>query len=683
MCRNMKRCTAQANPIAAKRMQTVQQYDCACIFHMALRKHPIMNPAGTPSPTSASSSSPTEGAAAQPSANAAAFADTSPFMQGDELPDAPLPGWIQGSLSEDELQALPGETPASTRIWQGFMTARAMVAFLLLAWQGMEVFFRATDEVWILALCTVYLVATLRTRWLLKPVAAGQPFERYWLWTLGLDFWVYFLLLWFGHGSMNNYIPLLGLPLIICAVLGTRRMMLFTAALATLLISIINWRYSVELDLESALMHYALVALYLLAVFLVASVLHRMARNYGAQKIRAQASVQMLRLQGRIQDMVVQSVRDGVLVVGSSGRLRAINKVAQRMLHMPLDTRWIGRPITTIAHMEPLQHLITQSLTDQEGTSSEVFLFPAEDQAIHLMVHSRISQPVQESGTATPPETLCLLYLQDMQELQQQVRTEKLAAMGRMSAAVAHEIRNPLAAIGQAAELLEEELTEPLQKKLNGMVQANVVRLGRVVSDVLDIARMQQYPTETHATLLLDATVRQLCDEWLGQNQPWQGAMHMALHAPEQWAHFESEHLRRIMVNLLDNAKRHGQQDKPLILVGTHLQDQAVHLQVWSRGAPLLAAVQARLFEPFAAGPSRSTGLGLYICRELCQRYQADIHYQRLPLSAIWGKAPVPIGLDGQEEGNVFSIWMKPASESTDNTVDVPHRGNGKETSQP
>ena len=100
------------------------------------------------------------------------------------------------------------------------------------------------------------------------------------------------------------------------------------------------------------------------------------------------------------------------------------------------------------------------------------------------MVHTRLSP----FGTDAADEALCLLYLQDMQEVQQQVRTEKLAAMGRMSAAVAHEIRNPLSAIGQAAQLLDEELDQPIQKKLNGMVQTNALRLGRIVSDVLDIA---------------------------------------------------------------------------------------------------------------------------------------------------------------------------------------------------
>jgi two-component system sensor histidine kinase PilS (NtrC family) len=294
--------------------------------------------------------------------------------------------------------------------------------------------------------------------------------------------------------------------------------------------------------------------------------------------------------------------------------------------------------------------------------SSEVFLFPSDDQSTHLMVHSRISVPASASPDEEP---LCLLYLQDMQELQNQVRTEKLAAMGRMSAAVAHEIRNPLAAIGQAAQLLAEELDQPLQKKLNDMVQDNAQRLGRIVHDVLDIARMQQHPPAEAPLLTLDVEMQQLCEEWLQQHPPG-GQMHLMLHAPGTLVRFEADHLRRIMVNLLDNFWRHAKQGKDAsVVVSTHAQNSTVRLQVWSRGAPLPPAILGRLFEPFAAGPSRSTGLGLYICRELCRRHHADIHYQRLPASLPPDGRARGQDAGNIEEGNAFFVDIP--------TVNAPH----------
>lgn len=608
------------------------------------------------------------------------FADTRPATDQPLIDDVAAgenasfenpASWTYSSVEADESSDAAEEVNTSNRIWKGFMTARWMVAFLLLLWQAAETFFFSSAAVWPVVLCAVYCFDALRVRFSLKPVPIGQPFERYWLRTLGVDFWVYFLVLWFGHGEIINYIPMLGLPLLICAVLGTWRLTLITAAISTALVGLIRWRTTKELPLESGLMQYALSALYMLSVFFVASILHRMMRNYMTQQTRARISRHMLHLQSRIQDMVAQSVPDGVLVIGSSHRLRAINETAQHMLRMPAQTNWVGRPIESIAQLEPLLPVAFQSMAEGKSLSTEVFLFSEENKDLHLMVNSRVSKPMDET---VGKETLCLIYLQDMQELQTQVRTEKLAAMGRMSAAVAHEIRNPLAAIGQASQLLQEELNDPLQQKLNGMIQENVQRLGRIVSDILDIARMQQSPAEINAAIVLDEAVQQLCDEWMMQNQV-PHLLRVHLQAPQLWAKFEYEHFRRIMVNLLDNALKYGHQEDRLIVVSTRVQDGMVSMQVWSKGEPLPASVQARLFEPFAAGPSRSTGLGLYICRELCQRYQADIQYHRLPLPPFaqvklpQEPAPaVPHSHDkDRPQGNAFSVWMQlvPAKKPT------------------
>ena len=227
---------------------------------------------------------------------------------------------------------------------------------------------------------------------------------------------------------------------------------------------------------------------------------------------------------------------------------------------------------------------------------------------------------------------------------------------------MAHEIRNPLSAIGQAAQLLDEELDQPIQKKLNGMIRDNAQRLGRIVHDVLDIARLQQHPPAEAPVLGLDTEVKQLCDEWLQQHPPTR-QVRMTLHAPHALVRFEPDHLRRVMVNLLDNAWQHARQGSDAcVVVSTHAQNGTVRLQVWSRGAALPPAILGRLFEPFAAGPSRSTGLGLYICRELCRRHHADIHYQRLPAPHPPNEHACGQGAGTTEEGNAFFVDMPTAN---------------------
>jgi two-component system sensor histidine kinase PilS (NtrC family) len=195
---------------------------------------------------------------------------------------------------------------------------------------------------------------------------------------------------------------------------------------------------------------------------------------------------------------------------------------------------------------------------------------------------------------------------------------------------VAHEIRNPLAAIAQANALLGEELQEPGQRQLSSLVQQNTHRLTHIVDEILNLARVQQQD-RTPAWLPLDDAVRSTCAEWaLHMNAG--GRLQVRLEAGAARIVFEPEHLRRVLINLLDNALRYASAGGGAIRVGTQATAEVAWLRVWSDGVPLDQGVQRHLFEPFFSSESRSTGLGLYICRELCDRHGASIAYQRTAL---------------------------------------------------
>jgi two-component system sensor histidine kinase PilS (NtrC family) len=244
-----------------------------------------------------------------------------------------------------------------------------------------------------------------------------------------------------------------------------------------------------------------------------------------------------------------------------------------------------------------------------------------------------------------------VMFLQDLRELEARIRTEKLAAMGRMSAAVAHEIRNPLAAITQASALLNEDLTDPAHRKLTSMVQHNAQRLARIVDDVLDVSRArQQRVLSLGEQVALDPAVRALAEEWVRQTQ--RPGVLITLDAADSEVRFDVEHLRRLLVNLLDNAARYAGKREGSIQVVTTTQRGSSgrpSLQVWSDGAPLEPAVQRHLFEPFFSSESRSSGLGLFLCRELCRRHGATIGYERRALVA------------GGPEGNEFFVSFAPS----------------------
>jgi len=175
-------------------------------------------------------------------------------------------------------------------------------------------------------------------------------------------------------------------------------------------------------------------------------------------------------------------------------------------------------------------------------------------------------------------------------------------------------------------------------------VGKNAQRLAQIVDEILNLARAQ---APTSDWLELDQVGEQFVLEWqrlagIGERVHWIPGSSPA------WAAFDGEHLRRILVNLLDNALRYASAARGAIVVATDVQLGQVRIQVWSDGAPLDPGVQRHLFEPFFSSESRSSGLGLYICRELCDRHEALITYAR-------GAAP-----DGsRREGNAFSVTFR------------------------
>jgi two-component system sensor histidine kinase PilS (NtrC family) len=218
---------------------------------------------------------------------------------------------------------------------------------------------------------------------------------------------------------------------------------------------------------------------------------------------------------------------------------------------------------------------------------------------------------------------------------QARLRQEKLAAMGRVSAGIAHEIRNPLAAIAQANALLLEDELAPQQQRLARIVADNVARLDRLVGDVLEVAPGAM----PHASAIDSrAVVAAAAAEWAATVQlPLAADSRLQVQLAEGplGVLFDAEHLRRVLVNLLDNAHRHAGSGPGAIQLrlGARPEDTRITLSVVSDGAAIAPEVERYLFEPFYSTRSRGSGLGLYICRELCERYGARIEYRQRPAS--------------------------------------------------
>jgi two-component system, NtrC family, sensor histidine kinase PilS len=546
------------------------------------------------------------------------------------------PSWF-ATLDDSGLQADETRRRSVNRLWNTFMRARLFIAVVLLC---MQVFSWATHNKgtsWLIFVGVAHVAATMVTLfWWPRP--NRRPEQRWrWLVTIGVDLVVFAMLQMFQQGDVN-LTPLFALPVLMAAILGSLTVALATAAITTLFLlgdnflGLSDWG-SVS---TSGLLQAALSGT---GLFLIAFLANQLAARLAREELLSQSSQVAARSQAQVNELVIESLSEGVMVVDIHGVVRNANPAAKAMVlgeHAPKAVKLL---LSARAGWEGLAELVSETFHRGEPLETEVRVDLNEFTTHNFFARTRLT-----AGVGATAAGLCVVFLEDLREVEARVRTEKLASMGRMSAAVAHEIRNPLSAITQANALLDEEVTDPGQKRLTRMIEQNAQRLSRIVDDILNVARVQPSSHGNEGAVPLDSTVRQITQDWMRQNQAL-GVLGVHLHAAKAFVGFDPDHLRRVMVNLLDNALRHasGQSSSVRVITQPAGKDQ-IRLSVWSDGMPLEPSVLKHLFEPFFSSESRSSGLGLYICRELCERYNTPIAYQRSRLD--------------QREGNEFFLLL-------------------------
>lgn len=560
--------------------------------------------------------------------------------------------WFGSSMPE------PGPDSADrpqefARLWRGFMTARATLGLVLLLLQGSIYFLGASSDAIALLISLGYFGAALAVRLLASPQPLETKFDLQWLSTIGVDIFA-FAALQVAQGSNINYAPLFALPVLMASVLGSLLLALGAAAGVTLLLfAYATWLSAlVSGDTPTHFMQAALTGA---GCFVIAFLANQIATRLASVELLAQRNQLAARVQRQVNELVIETLTDGILVVDQSSLVRSANPAARLLLG---DDRALGASpfeLTAVIGWLGLVELMKRSFSSNAAQQADVSIEHVGKGVRRVQVRTQLTAAKYAGG-----ECLCVMFLQDQRETEARMRTEKMASMGRMSAAVAHEIRNPLAAITQANALLDEDLTEPRHKQLTQMVQQNAKRLERIVEEVLHISRVQRSENAiTPCTLELNGALTRICRDW--QNQAKQErALCLNLAPRSVEIKFESEHLRQILVNLLDNACRYATQQAQGIQVSVgEITPEQVALSVWSDGPPLEESVEKHLFEPFFSSESRSSGLGLYICREICEGYGASIAYRRSPRQ-VNGK---PI------TGNEFVVLLRPNPSKSGTTL--------------
>ena len=522
-----------------------------------------------------------------------------------------------------------GQT-AFDRIYRTFIGARAALGVALVLAQAVTGLFGARPSLEAALVSVVYGTLAL-SLWLLprrkpvEPKALARVFGGPWLATIGVDLVAFSALHMLTPGASLNYVALLVLPVLMAGVLTPRPLALATSAAVALMLLVTAWLAGAAGGAMTQLLTQA--ALAGSGFFVITVLAGELAGRLAREELSARGNMEMARQQAALNRLVIEEMQDGILVVDRRGRVRAANPSARRLLAPSGMSRPAPFQLRGVEAWTGLVRTVEQAFIEsswpEEGRDVTLEFEPGSSRTLRVRVRFTRHRAAQAS------EDFCVLFLEDVRNMQARSRQEKLAAMGRVSAGIAHEIRNPLAAIAQANALLAEDATDPGQRQLMQMVADNVDRLKRIVDDVMEVAPGQMQ--EVHA---IDATaqVAAVCSDWarsVGLRLGDQSVLRVELPQQPLGVAFDAEHLRRVLVNLLDNARRHASSSPGAIQLRLDSRDDArAFLSVASDGAPIPPEVERYLFEPFFSTRSRGTGLGLYICRELCERYGASIDYR-------------------------------------------------------
>jgi len=528
---------------------------------------------------------------------------------------------------------------AFARVVRGYVAARAAIGLSVVAVQGIGAWSGQRQAEWAVLVALVYATQAI-TLWLLprlgalaEPVSGTNQRRRQWLSTIGVDVTAFSLLHLLEVGVSFNFAALLVLPVLMGGVLTSRVRALGTTAAVTLVLLAAAWRSGP--DSPTLMLQSGLAGMGLFVIVLLAS---ELAGRLSREELAARGSLELARQQAQLNRLVIEEMVDGVLVVDRALQVRAANPAARALLVdqglSPPAPFFLDRQAAWAALWQAAQQAVGSGQWPEAGQDVVLAFGQGHTRTLRLRVRfMRVRAAEAARGTdAAQSEPAAVLLLEDLRTLQARIRQEKLAAMGRVSAGIAHEIRNPLAAIAQANALMMEDPLPPAQHQLAAIVADNVQRLKRLVDDVMEVA-----PGALPDAQAVDAAaaVAHAATDWartlalpMGTASPLRAELHPA---PLGVA-FDPEHLRRVLVNLLDNALRHASGAPGSVFLRlAPIDDQRVALSVLSDGAPITPEVERLLFEPFFSTRSRGTGLGLYICRELCERYGASIEYRPRP----------------------------------------------------
>ena len=381
------------------------------------------------------------------------------------------------------------------------------------------------------------------------------------------------------------------------------------AAIAAL--AVIGEQIYAEINHSFATTAYTQAGLLGAAFFAMAIVAHVLSLR--ARKSEALASQRQLDLANleELNAYIIQRMRTGVLVVDDGCHVRLMNEAARDLLGAPMNQTEQSLAATSMELRESLRRWREQ-------------MAPFRIQAGDREIQTQFIQ-VGENGKAG-----MLIFLEDLSLVTHQAQQMKLAALGRLTASIAHEIRNPLGAISHAGQLLAESPAfREADRRLTEIIATNSDRVNRVIENILQLSRRRGVQTEQ---ISLGDWLDDFFEEFRDSRGLDSATLSLEPCPNEIRVLFDPSHLHQIVSNLCENALQHGGSQGEIARVVLRASNRDTRgtacLEVLDNGPGIDFASSEQLFEPFFTTRSGGTGLGLYIARELAETNNAHLEYE-------------------------------------------------------
>ncbi|MFV2033195.1 MAG: PAS domain-containing sensor histidine kinase, partial [Gammaproteobacteria bacterium] len=331
-------------------------------------------------------------------------------------------------------------------------------------------------------------------------------------------------------------------------------------------------------------------------------------------RMRLQSSEQLVQQRDRdvallsaLNQEIIENMQTGVIVLSRNNQVRHINNAALKMLDISTNK------VFSLKHDQP--RILAALKTWRKSSEGDKPFLPSETGIDNIQVSFRRLQDQGNENT--------LIFLNDVSSIKNSMQQAKLASLGHLTASIAHEIRNPLGAISHAAQLLSEnrDLAEA-EHRMTDIIHQHSNRINHIIEDILQLSRRSQTAKET---ITLDRWLLKFVEEYCLSNQAGADSFDLDVHLKNASIRFDAGHLTQIMTNLCNNARTHGNNEKPIHIKLFADQYHAVNLEIADEGQGIDAQNLDKIFEPFYTTSHQGSGLGLYIVDQLCELNDATI----------------------------------------------------------